>query len=147
MKRILVCTDGEEHTHGAESQAMELARALGASIVGLYVLSPYLKKFTDEIYAVNRNECRAHLDDSLRREGDAALAALGRQCAERGLEYSPLMRYGDIADEIVDEAAGGDYLMLVMGSKLLKGWRERLESCNVAQDVFRRVTAPVLFVR
>ena len=78
--RILILTDGESHTAKAEEYALMLAVALSAELVALYVVEQHLKKFTHEIYAVNRNECRAHLDNSLAAEGDE----IGRaSCRER----------------------------------------------------------------
>lgn len=147
MERILVCTDGEEHTVKAEEHAVALAVRFGASLTGLYVQSNFLTKFTHEIYAVNRNECRRHLDDALRNEGLAAIDALGRRCRESGVAYEPKIREGDIAEEIISEASQGAYDLLVMGARLLGSWRERIESFNVAQDVFRRAPLPMLFVR
>ncbi|MFH0824591.1 MAG: universal stress protein [Pseudomonadota bacterium] len=147
MERILVCTDGEEHTVKAEKQAVELAERFGATVTGLYVQSTFLTKFTHEIYAVNRNECRRHLDDALRTEGLAALEALGGRCSERGVPYESKIREGDIAEEIVQEASEGAYDLLVMGAKLLDTWRDRLESFNVPQAVFRQAPLPMLFVR
>ena len=147
MKRILVCTDGEEHTVKAEQKAIDLAEKFGAEITGLYVLSPFLKKFTHEIYAVNRNECRDHLDAALEREGKAALFALSQRCAERNIAFCAKMRHGDITREILAEANGGQYDLLVMGAKLLIKWRERLESFNVSLDIFKSAEPPMMFVR
>jgi nucleotide-binding universal stress UspA family protein len=146
MKHILVCTDGEPHTHRAEEQALELAARSGAAVTGLYVQSTFLKKFTHEIYAVGRNECRDHLDSALKTEGDAALEALGRRCAAAGVAYEARMRQGDVAEEILAESTAG-YDLIVMGAKLLDNWRSRLESVNVPVEVFKRATLPMLFVR
>jgi nucleotide-binding universal stress UspA family protein len=147
MKRILVCTDGEEQTKRAEEQALVLAELFSAHVTGLYVQSTHLSKFTHEIYAVNRNECRDHLDAELQKEGAAALIALGRKCASRGILYEPRMRQGDVAEEIISEASQGSYDLLIMGAKLLSSWRERLESINVPLHVFKRSPVPMLFVR
>lgn len=147
MQRILICTDGEEHSLKAEEHAITLGERFGASVMGLYVQSPFLKKFTHEIYAVNRNECRQHLDDALRREGLLALEALGRRCAERGVTYNSSIREGDIVEEIVSEASTGRYDLLIMGAKLLGTWRERLESVNIPLAVFKLAPIPMLFVR
>jgi len=147
MQHILVCTDGEEHSITAETESILLARALAASITGLYVLSPYLKKFTDEIYAVGRNECRDHLDRELYRVGSEALASFSSRCATANIEYASLIRYGYVADEIIAEASTGTYRMLIMGAKLLTTWRERLVSMNVTADVFKKSPIPMYFVR
>jgi len=146
MKRILVCTDGEPHTLDAENRALELAAQSGAAVTGLYVQSTHLEKFTHEIYAVGRNECRAHLDRELQAQGSAALDALGRRCAERGIPFEARMRRGDVADEIVSESSAG-YDLLVMGAPRLEGWRSRLESVNAPLAVFKRAPLPMLFVR
>lgn len=146
MRRILVCTDGEPHTLGAEKQAVELAARFGAAVTGLFVQSTFLKKFTHEIYAVGRNECRDHLDSALKAEGEAALEALRQRCATAGVAYEARLRQGDIAEEILSESGRG-YDLLVMGAKLLDTWRSRLESVNVPLEVFKRAPLPMLFVR
>jgi nucleotide-binding universal stress UspA family protein len=146
MKRILVCTDGEPHTIGAEGHTLDLAAQSGAAVTGLYVQSTFLEKFTHEIYAVGRNECRAHLDREILAQGQAALDALGRRCAERGIPFEARMRQGDVADEIVGEASTG-YDLLVMGARRHESWRSRLESVNVPLAVFKRAPLPMLFVR
>lgn len=146
MKRILVCTDGEAPAVRAEELALDLAGQGNGAVTGLYVLDPFLKKFTHEIYAVNRNECRAHLDACLLAEGEAALAALATRCAARGVAFEARLRRGDVAEEIVAEAAQG-YDLLVLGAPLLDNWRRRLASRDAPRRVFQRVTIPALFVR
>ncbi|MDO9582768.1 MAG: universal stress protein [Desulfomicrobium sp.] len=147
MQRILVCTDGEEHSIKAEAEAILIAQTLGTGVTGLYVLSPYLKKFTHEIYAVGRNECCDHLDRELYREGSTGLKNFSSRCATAGLECITLIRNGYVAEEILAEASSGEYRMLVMGAKLLATWRERMVSVNVPAEVFRKSTIPMLFVR
>jgi nucleotide-binding universal stress UspA family protein len=147
MKRILVCTDGEQHTLNAERHAVELAERFEATIVGLYVQSTFLEKFTHEIYAVNREACRDHLFNELTKEGTSALENLGRRCADAGIPYESRIRQGDIAEEIVSEASSGEYDLLIMGAKLLGTWQERLESVNVPLAVFKRAPLAMLFVR
>ena len=147
MKRILTCTDGEEHTVRAEEHGVSLAECFAASVTGLYVQSTLLHKFTHEIYAVGRNECREHLDSSFHSEGMEALDALEGRCTARGVSFEPRMRRGDVAEEIVREASEGAHDIVIMGAKLLTGWRDRLESVNVALDVFKRTPVSVLFVR
>ncbi len=147
MKRILLCTDGEEHTRKAEDMALSLAGCYGALLVGLYVVDPFLKKFTDEIYAVNREECRGHLDRQLREEGERALSALRERSEAEGVNFNSKMRYGPPEKEILKEIAEEAYDIVIMGSKLLKGWRQRWESVNLPKKIFASAPIPVLFVR
>lgn len=147
MKKILLCTDGEEHTRKAEKMALSLARQYGATLIGLYVVDPFLKKFTNEIYAVNRDECRDHLDRMLREQGEGAMNSLIERSRSEGVEFRSKIRYGSPEEEILQEAAEGSYDILIMGSKLLKGWRQRMESVNLPRKIFAAAPIPVLFAR
>ncbi|MFP5213223.1 MAG: universal stress protein [Acidobacteriota bacterium] len=147
MKKVLLCTDGEEQTRGAEEMALDLAERFGAVLVGLYVVDPFLKKFTNEIYAVNRDECRAHLDRQLREQGETALAAMIERSKTRGVRFESKIRCGEPEKEILGEIEEGGYDILIMGAKLLKGWRQRMESVNLPRKVFASAPIPVLFVR
>ena len=53
-----------ELTRKAEDLAFRLARQFQAHLVGLFVVDPFLQKFTNEIYAVGREACRDHIDSS-----------------------------------------------------------------------------------
>lgn len=145
MKRILLCVDGEPHTERALAQALLLAARLDASITALFVVDPWLEKFTNEIYAVNRDECRAHLERSLREEGEAALAAFLDRARSAGVAAQPLVDAGDRAEVIAGHAPAYD--LVIIGGKVLEGWYRRFESRNLPEQLFRRLAVPLLTVR
>jgi nucleotide-binding universal stress UspA family protein len=145
MHDILLCVDGESHTDKAVEYALSLTRALGARLNALHVVDPYLEKFTHEIYAVNRNECRAHLDRSLREEGRAALQAFGKRAQAAGVDGITELMDGDRAEVIVARAAACD--MVIIGGKVLGNWYRRFESRNLPEQLFRRLAVPLLVVR
>ncbi|HSW63701.1 MAG TPA: universal stress protein [Dissulfurispiraceae bacterium] len=147
MKNILLCTDGEEQTKKAEEYALTISRGTGASVTALYVVDPFLKKFTNEIYAVNRDECREHLDKCLQAEGKAAISAFAARAAEAAVAADVLVRFGDPAEEILKEIDEHQYAMVIMGSKVLKGWKERFESFKLSEKVFKKCPIPLLVVR
>jgi nucleotide-binding universal stress UspA family protein len=147
VKKLLICTDGEELAHRAEDQALHLAQRFAAHLVGLYVVDPFLQKFTFEIYAINREACREHLEKQLRQEGEKALAALQAKCAAAGVAFAAKLRYGHPEEEILREIQEGGYDLVIMGAKLLQTWRERLESVNLARKIFQLAPIPMLFVR
>jgi nucleotide-binding universal stress UspA family protein len=147
VKRILFCTDGEEHTAKAEDMAFDLACKYNAVLVGLYVLDPFLKKFTNEIYAINREACREHLDRQLLAEGEKALGELAERSRTKGTLFEAKIRYGSPEEEILKEIDQGAYDILIMGARLLKGWRQRLESVNLPRKILAVAPIPVLFVR
>ncbi|MDI1472347.1 MAG: universal stress protein [Thermodesulfovibrio sp.] len=147
IRKILLCTDGEEHSKKAEQYAICLAEKFESTIVCLFVVNPFLKKFTNEIYAINRNECRAHLDRAIQTEGKIALDNFQRLAQERQINTISKMRYGDPAEEILKEIKENSYDLIIMGAKLLKGWKMKFESFNLPEKIFKSSPIPMFFVR
>ena len=147
IKKILLCLDGEPHTAKAQAEALALAGALGAKVCALYVVDPYLKKFTHEIYAVNRDECRAHLDHALEMEGEAALSEFAEMARNADIEFEARMLNGDPADTIAEVAADERFDLVIIGGKVLKGWAQRFESSNLPERLNRAIERPLLIVR
>jgi len=147
MKRILLCTDGGEQTDRAELRALELARKYDALLVGLYVVDSLLDNFTNDIVEMNYMDSRDHLERALREEGGKALIALTHICEADGVRFEPKMRYGDPEEEILKEIEEGHYDIFILGARLLKGWRRRMESSNLPAKMLMNAPIPVLFVR
>lgn len=145
MQRILLCVDGEPATQKALRHAFTLVSALGARLTAIHVVDPYLEKYTHEIYAVGRNECRAHLDASLRQEGIAALADFSAQAGAAGISATTELADGDRAAVIAARSA--DFDLVITGGKVLAGWYQRFESRNLPEQLFRRLALPLLVVR
>ncbi len=147
IARILLCADGEPHTEKAMSMAVDLARALGARVDGLYVVDPFLKKFTNEIYAVNRDECREHLDRSLAAEGASALDCFCAAAAAAGLTAGRLLEYGPPEEVIPRLAETGGYDLVVLGGKRFRSRYERWTSRDLPGRLDGRLAVPVLLIR
>lgn len=147
MQTLLLCTDGEEYTRKAEDLAFRLARQFQARLVGLFVVDPFLQKFTHEIYAVGREACREHIDRALREQGGKALEALRERSKAESIIFEAKIRCGPPEEEILAEINEGGYDLLIMGARLLKTWRERWESVNLPQKIFSQSPIPMLFVR
>lgn len=147
MKKILLCTDGEEHTVRAVEYAITLAEQSKAEIVGLYVVNPFLKRYTNEIYAVNRNECREYLDRALQKEGEEAVNKFMAKAKTKEVAAYAKIRYGDTEQEILREIDEGGYDIVILGAKLLKGWKERFESFSLPERIFRKSPISMVFVR
>lgn len=144
--RILLCLDGESHSAAACTQALCLARN-GAALDALYIVDPYLKKFTTEIYAANRDECRAHLDRSLAAEGAAALDAFIAQAQAVGVSVGRLLQYGEPVEVIPQLVAAGAYDLIVLGGKRFSGRYERWTSRDLPTRLDGKFAVPVLLCR
>jgi len=147
IRKILLCTDGEGPAIKAEDLAVEIAKGAGALICSLYVVDPFLKKFADEIYAVGRDEYRDYIDRTLNDEGNKVLKEFQKKAFDQQVEVISKMRYGSPEKEILQEMEEGDYDLVVIGSKMLVTWRERLESCNLPEKLFKNSQMSVVFVR
>lgn len=146
FSRILLCLDGEPHSTTACARALDLARG-GAALDALYVVDPYLKKFTTEIYAANRDACRAHLDRSLAAEGGSALDAFIAQAQQAGISVGRLLHYGE-PDEIIPQlVAAGGYDLVVLGGKRFSGRYERWTSRDLPGRLDGKFAVPVLLCR
>jgi nucleotide-binding universal stress UspA family protein len=147
LSKILLCVDGEPHTEAALSLALDLAKAHGAQLDGLYVVDPFLKKFTHEIYAANRDECRAHLDRSLAAEGEAALDDFVIWAKEAGVAVGRLLDHGP-PDKIIPRIAGaGGYGLVVLGGKRFENRYQRWTSRDLPGRLDGKLPVPVLLAR
>lgn len=145
--RILLCVDGETHTETAVALGFDLARTYGARLDMLYVIDPFLKKFTNEIYAINRDECREHLDRSLAAEGEAALDKLMARAVDAGLAIGRLLEAG-LPEEVIPHLVKiGGYDLVVMGGKRFSGRYERWTSRDLPARLDGKLGAPVLLAR
>lgn len=147
LSRILLCLDGEPHSEMACAHALELARTHHAALDALYVVDPYLKKFTNEIYAVNRNECRDLLDRSLAAEGEAALDRFCASAREAGLNVGRLLQHGEPEAVIPQLATAGGYDLIVLGGKRFSGRYERWTSRDLPGRLDGKFAVPVLLCR
>ncbi len=146
FSRILLCLDGEPHTEIACTRALELARG-GAELDALYVVDPYLKKFTHEIYAANRDECRAHLDRSLAAEGEAALDAFTTHAQADNVSVGRLLQYGEPEEVIPQLVTAGGYDLVILGGKRFNGRYERWTSRDLPARLDGKFAVPVLLCR
>lgn len=146
FSRILLCIDGEPHTEMACARALDLARE-GAALDALYVVDPYLKKFTHEIYAANRDECRAHLDRSLAAEGEAALDTFIAQARQARVSIGRLLQFGEPEEVIPQHVAAGGYDLVVLGGKRFSGRYERWASRDLPGRLDGKFAVPVLLCR
>lgn len=147
FSKILLCVDGEPHTEAAVALALDLAEVHGAGLDALYVVDPYLKKFTDEIYAANRDECRAHLDRSLAAEGATALDQLLARAAAANIAAGRLLEYGPPEEVIPRLVIAGGYDLVVLGGKRFSGRYERWTSRDLPGRLDGKFNVPVLLAR
>lgn len=131
-KHILVPTDGSSRSERATLAAVELAKALGARVTGLYVTDPtYVRE----------------LDEGLNEHADKILGAFIQQAEAAGIPYESAAIRGDTPQAaIIDFAEKNGCDVIVMGThgrsrvgKLLLGSTAAsvLADCNIPVLVYR----------
>jgi nucleotide-binding universal stress UspA family protein len=124
---ILLAVDGEGHTGAAIAEACRLASALDRTVTVLHVEDPYLKQFSNEIYAQGREEYLEHVDRCLAEEGHKTVEEARARLLEGGVESEILVRKGEPFDAIQAELEARPYSVLIVGRKPRSTglWRQR----------------------
>jgi nucleotide-binding universal stress UspA family protein len=141
-KRILIATDGSQLSQRAASVAIELARSLGASVVGCAALPVYpyhgvggeIAPAEVAFQAQAAAEANGHLDE------------IERAAAEAGVPFTRVLREGHPDDIILQTADTENVDLIVMASHGRRGVASLLLGSET-QKVLARSHLPVLVVR
>ena len=147
-KKILIATDGSEHTEKAITHAIELAKLTGAQLHAVYVISLVSPP---DILDINPDSDPGTLDASmeglkkiLRREGDEAIRYIEEQA--NGMDVRKWILEGQPAKEILKHSEEECIDLIVMGT-LGRSGIEKFLLGSVADKVIRGSRIPVLVVR
>jgi nucleotide-binding universal stress UspA family protein len=141
LKRILVATDGSESAMSAASHGIKIAKAAGAEVHALYVISTE--------YAVTTRSVKGWTDEfeeGLAKRGRVAIADIEKLGKEGYVKVKPVFLRGIPAEEILNYAEKNDIDLIVMGTKDLRGIK-RILIDSVAKNVLRHSKVPVMIVR
>ncbi len=154
MKKILVTTDGSEHSKKALLEARQLAEYSGAEVVIMHVMkevviNPYgtmehsnlfSKSTTDQgNFAEKAFHDAQKMAENLLEDSLALFSDFPR-------EVKTILIRGDAGDEIIREAEKGDYDLVVMGSRGL-GTFSRAMLGSISNKVLNHVDVNVLIVK
>jgi nucleotide-binding universal stress UspA family protein len=139
-KKILVATDGSEHTEKAIRYAVELARLAEAKIYALYVVD------TAAFATIPMDVAWESMYELLHQEGREATGKVAELCAKAGVDVEEKLIEGHPAEEImrISEELGVD--VIVVGS-IGRSGLERFLIGSVADKVMRNSMIPVMVVR
>ena len=144
FQSIVVGTDGSETAGEAVREAIELAKAVGASIE---LVSAYEPVSNQRL----REESRQAPEDlqwmvNAREDVDATLDAATALAEENGVPVQKYARQGDPADAILDVAEEQGAQLVVVGNKGMTGARRFLLG-SVPNKVSHHAPCSVLIVR
>ncbi len=143
LKKLLVCSAAGPASELTTRFASHLARALGASVTLLHVMSQL--PLAEEAVLEDLEASAAALIQRGSREG-VHLAQMLALLEAEGVAGRAIVRHGLVLDEILEEGREGDYDLLVTGAHITPGLNAWLVD-DLSADILLAADRPVLVVR
>ena len=143
LKKVLVCSGGRSYIDKAIDLAIKIAKPLEATVTLFHVLPETpamydgIMERTDDVETLLASN--SMLGRNLRREKVLLEKA--------GVKTEVMVRYGDVAPEILEQIRVGDYDLIVTGSSPMGGAVHTYLMGDVTSEIVNRSRRPVLVVR
>ena len=145
-QRILVATDGSDLSRTAVNSAIELAAAIGAELVALYVVPRYPVSYFEGGITVSVEDI-ARTEKQWSDKGQAVVDAVQEQARAQGVMAKAVVAQSDlVAESIMSAATKHECDLVVMASHGRKGIKRVLLGSET-QHVLTHSTVPVLVLR
>lgn len=141
-ERILVATDGSAASSVAVKKGIDLAKATGAGVIGIYVVDEVAILNAVRLFGADKED----LERKLRATGEGAVSDLKRIAEEAGVSVETVVTFGVPANSIIELAKEKGVDMIVMGGHGQSGVTKFIIG-SVVKNVLYRATVPVLVVR
>lgn len=136
---VLVPTDGSEGVEEVLNHALELSTDHAATVHSLYVVD-------QRLYLAADDDDQDTIRDTLRSDGESALAAVESRITDAGLTARTEIREGIPYRDILEYADEWDIDVIVMGTHGRTG-RDRLAHLGSVTDrVLKNATVPVFVI-
>lgn len=140
IKKILIPTDGSNHSIRAAEYGISIAKAVGAQLLVVFVVDDLV---LDQISKITDREIA---ERALRHDGQGYLDYVADLADKEGVTSSCLIVEGRPFEGIVRLAKDSNVDLIVMGTYGRRG-AERLLIGSVAERVIEYATCPVLVVK
>ncbi|HKB52524.1 MAG TPA: universal stress protein [Ramlibacter sp.] len=145
-QKILVATDGSALSKKAVRSAVDLASAVGAQLVALYVVPRYPVSYFEGGITVSTQDI-ARIEKQWSDEGQAVVDSVQQTAQGRGVDAKALITKSDLVAEAIMAAAKKNKCdLIVMASHGRKGLKRVLLGSET-QHVLTHSTVPVLVLR
>jgi nucleotide-binding universal stress UspA family protein len=145
-QRILVATDGSTLSKKAVRSAIELAGAVGAELLALYVVPRYPISYFEGGITVSMQDI-VRTEKQWADQGQAVVDAVQQAAQAKGVKAKGIVAKSDlVAESIMASAKKHKCDLIVMASHGRKGFK-RILLGSETQHVLTRSTMPVLVLR
>jgi nucleotide-binding universal stress UspA family protein len=139
--RILVATGGSPWSDAAAAYAIALAAQMGADLCILTVLN------VSGVYAMPDVMASSELlMESVEQQGQEMLAHTAAHAINAGVPHVALLKWGNVAETILQTAAEEQCDLIVLGSRGLSGFK-RLMLGSISNAVAAKAQCPVLVIK
>lgn len=139
FEKILIATDGSEHSERAARVGIELAKLSGGTVSALYVAD------TSRTSHLPDDELLFSIRELLIKEGNEAVDYIRKLSKEAGVAFEKAIVEGNPGEEIIKFAYKTGMSIIVIGSVGRTGL-DRFLLGSVAEKVVRNSKVPVLTV-
>lgn len=139
FEKILIATDGSEHSERAARIGIELARLSGGVVSALYVAD------TSRTSHLPDDELLFSIRELLIKEGNEAVGYVKKLAEDEGVAFEKAIVEGNPGEEIIKFAYKEGMSIIVIGSVGRTGL-DRFLLGSVAEKVVRNSRVPVLTV-
>ena len=138
FKKILLASDGSNHSLRAADKAIEIAKFKVDSII-------------EVVYTIDLNtskqEALHHMDaDAIQLEREQRMQLTVEKIKAAGVNSKTIILYGDPGPTIVEYANNQNFDLVVIGSRGLNALQEMVLG-SVSHKVAKRVQCPVMIVK
>lgn len=140
VKKIMIPTDGSEHSLRAAEYAISIAKTVGAQILTIFVVDEVV---LDQISKITEREVAVR---ELKEDGKGYVHYVSEMAAKEGVGSSSLIAEGRPFERIVHIAKDLNVDLIVMGTYGRRG-AERILLGSVAERVIEYSTCPVLVLK
>lgn len=144
-KRILIATDGSELSDRAIAHGVELAKAVGASVVGIHA-SPSFRIYAGSVADIT-NTLEREYRDAAEASAKTHLAKIEKAAAAADVPCEVHYKYGDPIHQTILNALGDYDCDLAVMASHGRGSVGSLLLGSVTQKVLAHGDRPVLVVR
>lgn len=141
-RKIMVATDGSEHSAKAVDHAIELCKSTGAELLAVTVVNMDALSCMEE----NDRDVYCKVQDALEKRANDILNGVEKKANKENVLVKRIIQVGDPAEVVVELAKREAVDLIVIGTRGLLGVK-RVVLGSHAEKIVRWSSVPVLVVR
>ena len=140
IKTVLIAMDYDETSKKVAEEGFAMAKAMGAKVTLLHVISEQLAYYSSYIFLSALN---VDIENDLKKSALKFLEKAKNHLGDTSI--TTIIKEGDVADNILKAAKQLDIDAIIMGSHSRR-WLENIVMGSQAADVLKKTTVPLFII-